>query len=124
MTQPPQLDIVSVLTAVAALLFAPELAAMVGPYAVILIGATLGAAWGATRRPASSRIGTLGYIAGMVALACLVTVPAAAAGSKLTGLHLHWLLGPVAALIGALGPEWAYNKARSFLSAASKGGSQ
>lgn len=113
--QPPSLDIVSVLTALSALVFAPELAAVIGPYAVILIGATLGAAWGATRRKASTRLGTLGYIVGMVGLACLVTVPAAAAGSRLTGLHLHWLLGPVAALIGALGPEWAMSKARGFL---------
>ncbi len=124
MQAPPSLDIVSVLTALAALVFAPDLAALVGPYAVILIGATLGAAWGATRRKATSRLGTLGYIAGMVGLACLVTVPAAAVGSKLTGLHLHWLLGPVAALIGALGPEWAYGKARSFLASQSSKGAR
>lgn len=44
------LDPVSVAIALASILFGPPLAAIIGPYAVILISATVGAAWALGRR--------------------------------------------------------------------------
>lgn len=41
---PPQLDPVAAATAIFAIVFSPTIAAYVGPYAVIIIGAALGAA--------------------------------------------------------------------------------
>lgn len=113
-TPPPQIDIVSVAIAFAALIFSPDLAALIGPYAVILIGATLGASVGASRRPSLTRSGTAAYIAGMVTFACLSTVPAAVLVSNWTGVQMQWLLGFVAAGIGALEPEWVVRKVREL----------
>jgi uncharacterized membrane protein len=113
---PPQLDLVSVLVILATAIFSPSVAAVLAPQIVILIGATLGAAWGASRRPPTSRFGSARYVVGMVLLALMVTVPAAEVLSGwIQALPLHWLLGPVAALIGAMEPEWLMNKARRLL---------
>lgn len=112
---PPQLDIVSLAIAVAALIFSPELSALIGPYVVILIGATLGAAWGASRRTPGTRTQSLLYVLGMVGLALLVTVPAAELSARFLGVHLHWLLGPVAAVIGGLGPDYMLDRVRAVL---------
>ena len=45
-----QLDPVSVAIALAGVLFGPALAGIIGPYAVIIISATVGAAWALWRR--------------------------------------------------------------------------
>jgi hypothetical protein len=113
---PPQLDLVSVLVILATAIFSPSVAAVLAPQIVIVIGATLGAAWGASRRPPTSRFGSALYIVGMVLLSLMFTVPAAVVLSGwIPALPLHWLLGPVAALVGALEPEWLMNKARRLL---------
>ena len=119
---PPQsLDIVSVAIAFFALVFSPELSALIGPYVVILVGATLGAAWGASRRPASTRGSSALYVAGMVGLALLVTVPAAELSARFLGVHLHWLLGPVAAVIGGVGPDWMLERIRKLIASKTGG---
>lgn len=105
--KPPALDIVSLAIALAALLFSPELSAVLGPYWVILTAATLGAAWSASRRPSNPhRFAVLLYVAGMVVLALLVTVPLAELAARMVGVHVHAALAPVALLIGAAGPDW------------------
>ncbi|MES2959815.1 MAG: hypothetical protein V4792_16620 [Pseudomonadota bacterium] len=114
---PPPIDIVSLAIAVAALLFSPELSALIGPYVVILIGATLGAAWGASRRAPTTRAGSLLYVGGMVCVAVLVTVPAAHLSARFLGVHLHWLLGPVAAVVGGLGPDYLIDKLKGVFAA-------
>ena len=45
-----QLDPVSVAIALAGVLFGPALASIIGPYAVIIISPTVGAAWALWRR--------------------------------------------------------------------------
>jgi len=47
---PPSLDIVTVTIAVTTWMVGAEVAAVIGPYAVILLSALGGAAWSATRR--------------------------------------------------------------------------
>lgn len=114
MTAPPQLDVVTVAIALAATVFGPAIAEVVGPYAVIFLGALLGAAWSASRRPPPTQtglranFGTLGYIALLVLLAVLVTVPCAtlAASYLPGGLESRVLLAPVAAVIAGIGPDW------------------
>ena len=69
-----QLDPVNVSIALASVLFGPALAAVVGPYAVILIASTVGAAWALGRRDPSARIGAAWYFLRLNATAVLVTV--------------------------------------------------
>lgn len=106
MQAPGSIDIVTLSVAVATTLFSPELAAIVGPYAVILFGATLGAAWAASREAHISRMQTLWYILGVVGWALIVTVPASELIDKHWGIESRWTLGPVAALIGGVGRDW------------------
>lgn len=103
---PPPLDIVSVAVTIAAVLFSPEAAAMAGPYAVIILGAIAGGSWSASRLALGGRLETAKYLAGIVTLALLLSVPAASvATAYYDGLTFNYLLGPVAFAIGALGPD-------------------
>lgn len=104
-TPSPGLDIVTVAAAIAAVMFRPEIAAVVGPYAVILIGAVLGGTWSASRMALQTRWGTVKYLAGIVTLALLVTVPAAEWASSHGGVEFNTALGIVAVFIGALGAD-------------------
>jgi hypothetical protein len=116
---PPQLDPVNVAIALAALLFNASTASLIGPYAVIFIGAMLGGTWSASGRPAGDRFGTFKYLLWMVSLAMLITVPTA----ELLAANLpsSWnvssraLLGIVAALITGLGPDWVISLVRSAI---------
>ena len=102
----PPIDIVTVVIALASAAFGPELAAYVGPYAVILLGALLGAAWSASRKEPGTRVSTLGHIALMVGWALMVTVPTALLAGKAFGWESKWLLGPVAVVIAGIGHDW------------------
>lgn len=109
---PPQstpLDIVTVSVILAGLLFDPRIAEIVGPYAVILLGAVLGGSLSAARRGSSSRVETLGYMALVIILALLVTVPLAevtAAHIPLARLEPRVLFAPVAAIVAGIGHDW------------------
>lgn len=100
------LDIVTLAVAVSTTLFSPELAALVGPYVVILFGAALGAAWGASRQTRSSKWATVMYVLGVMGLALIITVPASELIARHWGIESRWTLGPVAALIGGIGRDW------------------
>lgn len=105
---PPPLDIVTVLTAVATAIFGQELAQVIGPYSVIVLGALLGGALSAGRRKKEARVSKPVHMATMVGLALLLTVPAAAAAVAVLGLSVQdkWLFGPVAALVAGIGQDW------------------
>jgi Ca2+/Na+ antiporter len=105
-TPPPQLDIVSVAILLAGALFGREVAQVAGPYGVILLASIGGAAWSAARQGERTRASTLRNMFLMVGLALLVTVPLAAVASSWVGIESRWLLGPVAAVIAGVGPEW------------------
>ena len=105
-TSPPPLDIVTVSVAIAGAFFGAEVAAVIGPYAVIVLGALLGAAWSATRRDAETRTSALGHVVLMIGWALIVTVPLAIIGGQFFGLESKWLLGPVAVVIAGIGQDW------------------
>jgi hypothetical protein len=102
----PPIDIVTVAVAVCASLFGAQVAEIVGPYSVIVMGAVLGAAWSTSRRDALPRLSALGHVLLMVALALLVSVPAAELLALHTPLASRWLLGPVAAVVAGIGQDW------------------
>jgi len=101
------LDPVSVAVVLASTLFGPQLAAIIGPYAVILLGATVGAAWALGRRETDKKSGAVAYFMLINGTAVLVTVGI----SNLVGRWLghedaNWLLAPVAMVIGGVGHDW------------------
>lgn len=101
------LDIVAVATVLAAALFgSPSAAEIVGPYAVIVLAAIVGAAWSSSRRPPTTRLGALLYVVLVVALAVLVTVPLAELAARYAGVEARSMFAPVALVIGGIGPDW------------------
>lgn len=108
-SQPQPLDIVAVAIAFASLLFEPRLAEIIGPYAVIILGAILGGALSASRRGPTTRAATIVYMALMIILALLVTVPLAevtAAYIPIVRVEPRVLFAPLAAVVAAIGNDW------------------
>lgn len=104
---PQQLDPVSVGIAVAGVIFGPALAGIIGPYAVIIISATVGAAWALGRRDPAARLGAAWYFLRLNATAVLVTVGLANLAARWLGVSDHtWLLAPIALIVGGVGDDW------------------
>ena len=101
------LDPVSVAVVLASTLFGPQLAAIIGPYAVILLGATVGAAWALGRREPEAKSNAVAYFSLINATAVLVTVGISRiVGGWLGHEDANWLLAPVAMVIGGVGHDW------------------
>lgn len=104
---PPSLDPVHATTAIVAVFFGPTLAAYVGPYAVIILCASVGSAWSLGRRPVTTRSGAFKYFLLMSGTALVLTVPLAQwLGGWLGHDDSRWLFSPVALLIGGVGGDW------------------
>lgn len=106
---PPPLNITAALTFFAGLLFDSRVAAYVGPYSAIILGAVLGAAFSASGRGEASRPLTVGYMALMIALAMVATVPLAevvAARIPMAKVEPQAIFGVMAALIAYIGYGW------------------
>ena len=102
-----QLDPVNVAVALASVLFGPALAAVIGPYAVILMASTVGAAWALGRRDQSARLGAAWYFLRLNATALLVTVGLASLAGRWIGAEeTGWMLAPIALLVGGVGDDW------------------
>ncbi|CAM4077874.1 Holin [Bordetella tumbae] len=101
------LDPVNVAVAVASVLFGPTLAAIIGPYAVIVIASTVGAAWSLGRRDPTARLGAVWYFLRLNATAVLITAGLAdIVGRWIGGDDTSWLLAPIALLVGGVGDDW------------------
>lgn len=106
MNQPP-LDPVSVAIAISSVVFGPTLAAVIGPYAVIIIASTVGAAWALGRRDPGARLGAALYFLRLNATAVLVTVGLANLGARWLGYDdTRWMLAPIALVVGGVGDDW------------------
>jgi hypothetical protein len=103
----PPIDPVSVATTIAAAIIGTDLAALIGPYAVIIVASAIGASWSLAGRPPMSSRQALRFVIHVVALACAVSVGIEAAISRwLTPVPGHWLLAPIAIAVGAIGDRW------------------
>ena len=105
---------IAILT-IAVFLGSPELAAIVGPYAIICLMASIGAAWSLGGTKGLNALQALGYYVLILATAVVSTFyitvllvrffgsyfPTSADGKAET-----WIMGVVSFLIGAIGPEW------------------
>ena len=102
-----QLDPVNVAIALSSVLFGPALAGVIGPYAVIIIASTVGAAWALGRRDPSARLGAAWYFVRLNTTAVLVTVGLAnLAGHWLGHEDTSWMLAPIALVVGGVGDDW------------------
>ncbi|PIG09931.1 hypothetical protein [Comamonas sp. 26] len=102
-----QLEPTNVAIALASVLFGPALAGVIGPYAVILIASTVGAAWALGRRDPSARLGAAGYFLRLNATALLITAGLSTlAGGWLGFEETNWMLAPIALLVGGIGDDW------------------
>lgn len=102
-----QLEPTAAAVAIASVLFGPAMAGYIGPYAVILIASTVGAAWALGRRDPSARLGAVGYFMRLNATAVLVTVGLATLAGRWLGFdETNWMLSPIALLVGGVGDDW------------------
>lgn len=101
------LDPVSVAIALASVIFGPALATVIGPYAVIIVSATVGAAWALGRREPGARLGAAWYFLRLNATAVLVTAGMATLAGRWLGIaETNWMLAPIALLVGGVGDDW------------------
>lgn len=99
-----QIDPVSAIVTVLALLFSPALADVVGPYAVIVLGAAIGGGWALSEREPGTRVEGLRYFMLNIGMALLLTVGFAELANRYLGMDtINWLLAPIAMLIGGVG---------------------
>lgn len=107
MNPPPVLDIVGLFVFIAAILFSHEVAAVVGPYMVIVIAATIGGSFALARRDKTTRTAAVWFFGRVVGLAVLLTVGlAAAANAYRPDLSPRVLVAPIALLVGFIGDDW------------------
>lgn len=100
-------DIVGLFVFAATILFSHEVAAVVGPYLVIMIAATVGGSFAVVRREKSTRLSALLFFARVVGLAVLLTVGFAAVVTAFRpDLSPRVLVAPIALVIGFIGDEW------------------
>lgn len=114
-------DIVAVAVFIAALIFSPQVAAVVGPYVVIIGSAVVGASFAVARRERSTRLSALWYFSRVTGLAVAVTVAIATWAASYwaeSGLTVRFLISPIAFVIGLIGddlPELAAKVVRFFM---------
>ena len=103
-----QLDPVNVAVAIATVIFGPALSGFIGPYALILLGSTLGASWSLGRRiPSTSRLAPLWFFIRMNLMAALLTVSLANfVGQWLGATDHNGLLILVSIFVGGVGDDW------------------
>ena len=103
-----QLDPVNVAILAATMLFGPALAGVIGPYAVILLGSTVGASWALGRRvPSERRFSAVWFFVRMNLMASLLTVSLANFVGHWLGAADHtWLLSLVSMFVGGVGDDW------------------
>ena len=103
-----QLDPVNVAIVAAGVIFGPALAEFIGPYAVIILCATLGAGWSlGLRQQRGFRLGAAWYFLRLNATAVIATVGLTTLAGRWLGIaDPSWLLSPIALLVGGVGDDW------------------
>ena len=101
------LEPVKVATVIMSSMFGPAVAEVVGPYSVIILAASLGAAWSLGSRELSDKASAFWFFIRVNLTAILITVFIAHyVGTKLDLIDHTWLLAPVALIIGGIGDNW------------------
>lgn len=103
------LDIVYVMVTILTALFGPQMASILGPFAVIVLSSIGGAAWSVGRRPTAMRtISSDAFFFFRLSItAIMVTGGIAVFAERWTGAGTRqWTLPVIALLIGAVGDDW------------------
>ncbi|WP_156480903.1 hypothetical protein [Variovorax sp. PAMC 28711] len=91
----------------AGLFYAPDVAAVVGPYIVIVLASVIGASFALKRRDKTTRLIAVWYFLRVAGLAVLITVSLASMGSSYySSVTERVLITPVALIVGAVGDDW------------------
>lgn len=117
MTPQPSLDIVYVVVFLLGLVFGPSTAAILGPYAVILIASTAGASFALYRAPSMTRARSVWFFSWLVLVALIFSGTASVLLERWVGPDTaHYSVPFVAFLIGAMGDDWVplLRKLRDF----------
>lgn len=103
-----QLDFVSVVVLLLSSAFSPTVAAIIGPYIVILAAATLGAGISLGRREPLTRAAGFRFFLACNVGAIIFTVPAAVIAKDYVpeSIDVKWLFAAVAFVIGVVGDSW------------------
>lgn len=102
-----ELDPVNATVALLTYLLGSAAAAIIGPYAVILVASTVGASWSLGRRDRSANASAVAYFLRINATAALVTVALANLTAKWLGQEDPILLiSGTALIIGIVGDDW------------------
>lgn len=102
------LEPIAVSVALLSLFIDPYIASMVGPYAVIVIASTIGAAWSLGNEEEMSIRRAMWFFTKINFTAILVTVLIASVVSHRTNFNNpQYLLAPVALSIGIIGNRWS-----------------
>lgn len=130
MGQQPIADVVGLFIFIAAWIFSPAVAEVIGPYMVIVVAATLGASFKVARREKTSRMSAVLFFLRVVGMAVILTVGLAVAlNSYRPDLSPRVTVAPIALLIGFIDWPWALSRlvraifATIDLARGSKGGS-
>jgi len=107
MNPPPDYGPVAVLTLIFGYAFAPQIAAVVAPYVLIMVAAVAGSAMRLGQIGATPRGGSFWLVFYSTLIAMCFTVPLAAySASKLTGISETGLYGFVSFGLGYIGDQW------------------
>ena len=107
MNQPPQIDPISVTVAIASVLFAQEVAHVVGPYLVIVFASTIGASFALVARPRTTRARAVAFFFRVNGLSVLLTYSIAAiVNTRYPMDDLRAWFAPIAFTIGFVGDRW------------------
>jgi len=106
-SQSSVLDAVGFGIFIASWVYAPSVAAVVGPYIVIVLASVIGASFALKRREKTTRLVAIWYFLRVAGLAVLITVSLAGiVSSYYSSLTERVLITPVALMIGAIGDDW------------------
>lgn len=104
---PPNLDPVSVVSAIALVVFGPVAAPYAGPYIVMLLGAFIGAMVALRMRsPDGGRTGAFGFVCILVVWSMAISIPVAWKFGDWAGQDWKWALFPVSLAAAAIGDKW------------------
>lgn len=107
MSTTPQIDPISVTVALAAVVFAPEVAHVVGPYLVIVFASTIGASFALAARPTTTRTNAALFFFRVNGLSVLLTYSiSAAVNTKYPLGDLRSWFAIVAFVLGFVGDRW------------------
>lgn len=107
MTATTQVDPISVTVALATVVFAPEIAHVVGPYLVILFASTIGASFALAARPSTTRMNAALFFFRVNGLSVLLTYSIASIVHSQYPLDdLRSWFAAVAFILGFIGDRW------------------